>query len=148
MAVGPAHNPEPAPEDWPIDATSRYFKRWRHLVTPGFQVKTHSVENHGRAINVRHIFDDHEPSLGGANDSEHFRPKIAVVACPPLFARNRKGLAGETAGKNGEVIRQSSKPGPEGETSDSGEKVDLSCGVGNRRQINVLYASTVNNPLR
>ena len=80
------------------DAASRKYE-WENSVSRFCQVKDRFVEPH--IDEASNIFPKHPtgPQLG--NNAAHFRPQVAFIRKAPSLPRGGEGLAGKSAGEDG-----------------------------------------------
>jgi hypothetical protein len=97
FVVGVGHNKDPVSSVRGIDATSRNNKRLRG-VTFTFQVKKHRIER--QIDDSRHILTKHPTGSEFPDNSEHFRPEVAVIFLAAALPGDGKWLAWESTGNN------------------------------------------------
>lgn len=93
-AVGVRQNPDPLPDVWRIDGTSRNTDR-PDGVAETFQVSTHLVEC--QIDETRHILAKEPSGPESAKAADHFRPEVTVIALASLLPSKTERLTGESA---------------------------------------------------
>jgi len=93
------HNPDSIPSVSCTDGTSRNNKRLRGVAS-GFQTIKHFVER--QFDEWRHIFTKHPSRSECFDNTEHFRPEVAVIIAACLLPGSTERLAGKSSGENKE----------------------------------------------
>jgi hypothetical protein len=94
--VGVGHNPNPVSSVRGADGAS-WNNKWDGLVSDAFQVRKAALEAQRLVNKASDIFANDPPTLYSFNNSQHFRPEIAVIVCASPLPGNGEGLARETA---------------------------------------------------
>tara|TARA_A100000172_G_scaffold30464_1_gene18149 strand:- start:133 stop:711 length:579 start_codon:yes stop_codon:yes gene_type:complete len=92
--VGVGHNPDSISSVRGADGAS-WNNKWDGLVSDAFQVRKAALEAHWLVNKASDIFANDPSTLYRFNNSQHFRPEIAVIFCASLLPGDAPRLAWE-----------------------------------------------------